>query len=91
MFQVTRWFMFYLRIAIHLSPLLPLACGYHYAAIATALFVALLYIKTLKFKQRLDQIAEVQSTESAAYLDNKKMMTYWGFFTFLPRPSSLKQ
>ena len=77
--------MFVVRFIIHLAPILPILYGYYYAGVATALFIALLYIKTLKFKQRLDQIAEVQGPQSAAYLDNKKMMTYWGFFTFLPR------
>ena len=80
--------MFFVRILVHLAPLLPIACGYYYAGVATMLFVALLYIKTLKFKQRLDLIAEAQGTECEAYRDNKKMMVYWGFFTFLPRPPS---
>ena len=78
--------MFVVRLIIHLSPLIPIALGYHYAGVATLLFVALLYIKTFKFKQRLAQINEVSGSQSEAYLDNKKMMEYWSYFTFLPRP-----
>jgi hypothetical protein len=78
--------MFVVRLIVHLSPLIPIALGYHYAGVATLLFVALLYIKTFKFQQRLAQINDVSGVQSEAYLDNKKMMAYWSYLTFLPRP-----
>lgn len=71
----------FLRILLHISPLLPLVLGYTYGAIALGLFVGLCYVKVFKLRQQaLDYAAkgDVKQEESV-----RKALTLWRSCTFL--------
>jgi hypothetical protein len=78
-------------VLVHSLPLVPLALGYGYAAIATVLLVALTYIKTRKLEAtmvHLEGLAPVPPSAAATRELNelRRAIALWRAMTFLPKP-----
>lgn len=79
----------YLPAALyHALPLIPLAFGYHYLAIATALLVGLAYIKVYKLKL-LEQEQEKRKMKPDPSIG--KAIAFWERLTFLKRSKNAEE
>lgn len=72
------------KIILHLIWIAPLAYGRIYFALAAALGVAIVYIKTFKLTAAAQELAAKGLEESAECVSLRKHRDRWRRWTFLP-------
>lgn len=72
-----------LRVLFHLSPVVPLALGLNYAAIAMTLLVLLFYVKVMKLKGVMRDLKERGFEGSREFNETARLLSRWARFTFL--------